>query len=56
MSRILAIATQIGGPIREEAERLNADLVKYLERPDDPSRVAMMKEHALRLEQETREI
>lgn len=56
MARIVAIARQIGSPIKEEAERLSADLLNFLDHPNDPALIAMMKEHALKLEQETREI
>lgn len=56
MEEILATARQIGGPIQLEAERLNGDVIKFLERPGDPKRLIVMKEHALRLEHETREL
>jgi len=56
MGRILATASQIGSPLKEEAEQLHTDVVQFLERPQDPKRLAVMKQHALRLEQETREI
>ena len=56
MARIQAVATQIGGSIRKEAEQLNSDVIRYLDHPNDPKLVAVMKEHALKLERETREI
>jgi hypothetical protein len=56
MARIVAIAGQIGDPIKAEAERLEADLHNFLNSPNDPNFISVMKEHALRLEQETREI
>ncbi len=56
MAQILAVATQIGGSMQEEAEQLNADIGQFLRAPADPQRVAILKRHALRLEQETREI
>lgn len=56
MGRILATASQIGSPFKEEAEQLHADITQFLERPQDPKRLAVMKRHAMRLEQETKEI
>lgn len=56
MARIVAIARQIGSPIKEEAERLNADLLNFLDNPNDPKFISIMKAHALKLEEETREI
>lgn len=56
MGMVLATARQIGGPIQKEAEVLNGDINRFLEHPSDPKLLALMKEHALRLKQETREI
>lgn len=56
MARILSIASQIGGPLQKEAERLDGDVAKFLERPSDLHLQKVLKEHALRLEEETREI
>lgn len=56
MGKILATASQIGGPIKDEAERLNADIGNFLQRPGDAKLLAVVKAHAMRLEQETREI
>jgi hypothetical protein len=56
MARIVAIARQIGGSIKDEAEQLNNDLLNFLNSPNDPTFISIMKEHALKLEQETREI
>ena len=56
MARIVAIARQIGGTIKDEAEQLNADLLNFLNNPNDPTFMSIMKAHALKLEQETREI
>ena len=56
MARILGIAKQIGGSIKEEAERLNADVLQFLQRPGNPKLLAKMKQHALRLEQQMREL
>lgn len=56
MGQILATASQIGGSLQREAEELHRDLIYFLEKPTDQSRSAMMKQHALKLEQETREL
>lgn len=56
MGKILAIAAQIGGPIHKEAEQLSIDIHSFLKNPKDPKLTAIMKKHALHLEQETREI
>lgn len=56
MARILALARQIGGPIRDEAEQLYGDVTGYLDDRENPERIALLKEHALRLEQETRDL
>lgn len=56
MSQILITAHEIGSPIAQEAERLKVDLEKFLQNPGDPKLANIMKKHALRLEQETREL
>lgn len=56
MRDILKTAKLIGGRAAQEAEMLNADVAKYLKHPKDPKITAVLKEHAIRLEQETREI
>ena len=56
MTKIVATASQIGGPIEAEAERLNTDVLRFLQSRHDPKLIAVMKEHALKLERETREI
>lgn len=56
MARIVAIAQGIGSPIREEAEQLNRDLLNFLENPNDVKYISVMKAHALKLEEETREL
>jgi hypothetical protein len=55
MGRILETAREIGGPVYKEAKMLNQDIEQYLAHPLDSKRIAVMKEHAARLEQETRE-
>ena len=56
MESIVALASLIGGGIQEEALQLKNDLEKFLKYPEDSHNVALMKKHALRLEQETREL
>lgn len=56
MDQILRLADQIGGPLKKEAFRLKQDVSKYLDAPEDEKLKSVVKEHALRLEQETREI
>ncbi len=56
MGKIMATAHQIGGSIEKEAHELSREINRYLEHPSDPKLLILMKEHALRLEQETREI
>ena len=56
MARIVAIASQIGDPIKAEAEQLNTDLLNFLNSPNDPHFITTMQQHALKLEQATREI
>jgi hypothetical protein len=56
MKHILELARQIGGSIKDEAEQLNGDIVKFLAEPADPKRLATVKKHAMRLEQETKEL
>ncbi|MBX7066042.1 MAG: hypothetical protein K1X28_02310 [Parachlamydiales bacterium] len=56
MRDILKTAALIGGKVAEEAEMLHNDVVRYLKHPKDPKAASILKEHAIRLEQETREI
>ncbi len=56
MGQILSTAHEIGGSISQEAEALNRDVVQFLEKPQDRKNIAVMKNHALKLEQETREL
>ncbi len=56
MDDILKTATLIGGSIAGEAKDLHVAILHYLKHPKDPKILALLKEHAMRLEQETREI
>ena len=56
MDEILETAAKIGGPMEMEAELLCMDVLRFLENPDNEKCIAVMEEHALRLEQETREL
>lgn len=56
MAQILAKARSIGGLIEKEALQLNEEINHFLKNPHDQKWVHRLKEHALRLEQETREI
>lgn len=55
MERILETAREIGGSVYQEAKTLNRDVEQYFAHPFDAKCIAVMKEHAARLEQETRE-
>ncbi len=56
IGEILRISSLIGGPLQKEAAEFHADVVQFLKKPKDKKRIAVMKKHALRLEQETREL
>lgn len=56
MEEILKTSLQIGGPLHEEAARLQRDVLQFLKNRKDKKWIAIMKKHALRLEQETREM
>ncbi|EKE08429.1 MAG: hypothetical protein ACD_17C00168G0002 [uncultured bacterium] len=56
MDDILSMAAQIGGPLAMEAELLYMDVLRFLQHPEDKETVAILQEHALKLEQETREL
>ncbi len=56
IAKIIHTAKQIGGSIQKEAEQLNSDIIRFLEKPGDHKRLAVMKKHALKLERETREL
>lgn len=53
MEDVLKLATLIGGSIADEAKILERDVVCYLKNPQDKKLKAILKNHALRLEQET---
>ena len=56
VKQILVTASQIGGTIKQQAEQLYSDVDNFLQRPGVEKLVARMKQHALKLEQETREL
>ena len=56
INKILELASEIGGSIQGEAETLKRDVENYLKQTDNRAMIAVLKKHALRLEQETREI
>jgi hypothetical protein len=56
MEQIVAMAAQIGGSLHDEAKQLNTDVENYLKQPHDQQCKANVQRHAMRLEQETREI
>lgn len=56
MDEILAQARLIGGTVHFEAEQLAADVERYLKNPKDKKAANKMKKHALKLEQETRQL
>ena len=56
MANIVAAADQIGGALKKDADTLQADVEKFLQKPNDQHIAAVMKMHAARLEHETREL
>ncbi|HSX26174.1 MAG TPA: hypothetical protein VLE89_04115 [Chlamydiales bacterium] len=56
MEKIMKMAKEVGGPLEREAKQLQKDVTAFMKQPDDPRIGDVMKRHALRLEQETREI
>jgi hypothetical protein len=50
------MATLIGDPLKKEAVQLNRDVEHWLKRPDEEPSLLKVREQALKLEQETREI
>ena len=56
MEAILKTASKIGGPLFLEAKELHADVTSYLKNPKDKKLIARLKEEALKLEDQTREI
>lgn len=56
MEEIVKTSSQIGGHLHEEASQLQRDVSQFLQNRNDKKWIAIMKKHALRLEQETREI
>lgn len=56
MEEILKTSALIGGLLQKEAAELHRDVLQFLKSPKNKKLIAIMKKHALRLEQETREI
>ncbi len=56
MDQIVLTASQIGGSILEEAKQLVLDIANFIEHPENPRFAEILKKHALRLEQETRDL
>lgn len=56
MENVLRMARELGGAIQNDAELLHNDVLKFLANRNNPKTLSRMKDHALRLEQETREI
>jgi hypothetical protein len=56
MEKILMTAQQIGSPLFEQAEQLHRDILQFLENPKDSQLIQRMKEHAEKIEHETRDI
>lgn len=56
MEEILKTSLQIGGSLHKEATQLHRDVLQFLKNRNSKKWAAMMKKHALRLEQETREM
>lgn len=56
MEEILKTSREIGGLLQKEAAELHRDVLQFLNSPKNKKLIAIMKKHALRLEQETREI
>lgn len=55
-AHLLRTAAQIGGSVYSEAEQLSKEIEAFLKNRKDGKLLALMKKHALHLEQETREI
>lgn len=56
MQKILHTAKQIGGLMEKQAEELNQDILAYLEKPHDHHLFKKVKEHSLKLEEQTWEL
>lgn len=56
MQLISSLAKEIGGLVFKQAEELREDIDAYLQTPQDPRLINKIKQHALRIEQETREL
>lgn len=56
MADIVRAAKLIGGEIAQEAISLEDEVSRYLKNPKDKKLIDSLKSHAMRLEQETREI
>lgn len=53
---IINTAEQIGGPLFKEAISLHREVCRFLEHPQDPELLEHLKNLALKIEQETREL
>lgn len=56
MIKIVKLAEEIGEPVSDEAKQLQRDIAAFIKRPNDEKAGQVLRKHALRLEQETREI
>lgn len=56
LDHVIQLAEEAGDPLQTEAARLKTDVLRWLDAPGDEKLAEIVKEHALRLEQETREI
>lgn len=56
LDHVAHLAEEAGDPLQTEAARLKTDVLRWLDAPGDEKLAEIVKEHALRLEQETREI
>jgi len=56
MDQIVLTCSQIGGTVLEEAKQLVLDIDNFLEHPENPRFGEILRKHALRLEQETRDL
>lgn len=56
IAKIVSLACKIGGKIEKEAKALETDVHLFLKNRQDKKQIAIMKAHALKLEEETREL
>ena len=56
MDQIVLTCSQIGGVVLEEAKQLELDIDNFIEHPENPRYGEALRKHALRLEQETRDL